>query len=78
MLRATTSAYLNHGANGHRDSPTGFDVGGIENTFGFGRFYATGSVVLGVLDFGGAEGTDKTGQEGKSPAEALIDDFSVT
>ena len=54
------------------------ELPGIKEHYGFGRFYASGASILGLLDALGAEGVTAKIEGGFSPAEVLIDFMSVT
>ncbi|MGH1494050.1 MAG: hypothetical protein ACRBK7_32440 [Acidimicrobiales bacterium] len=54
------------------------DTGGVKDHYGFGRFYATGASILGLLDALGAEDVDEKVEGGLSPAEVLIEFLDVS
>lgn len=51
---------------------------GVKDHYGFGRFYATGAAMLGLLDALGADGVDDEIEGGLSPVEVLIRFLGVT
>ena len=61
------------------DNPAAF-LGGDESIklyYAFFRFYGTGAAILRALDLLGVTGVDRAVQEGKSPAEVLIEYLGV-
>ncbi len=53
-------------------------TGGVKDHYGFGRFYATGASILGLLDALGADDVDDEIEGGLSPAETLIEFLGVS
>ncbi len=75
----STAGYLLHGDNYDVDLVTNFDlVSGIKETFGFGRWYASGAAIFRLLDLAGVDDVVDRVEAGASPAEVLAAELGIT
>jgi len=73
------SGYLMNVTNYDADLVTNFVPGsGVKQTFGFGRWYASGAAVLRLLDLMEAEDVAGRVEAGTSPAEILAAELDIT
>lgn len=72
------SGYLMDVTNYDADLVTNFDLGsGVKDTFGFGRWYASGAAVFRLLDLMEVEDVAGRVEAGASPAEILAAELGV-
>ncbi|MEM9134903.1 MAG: hypothetical protein AAGE88_21345, partial [Actinomycetota bacterium] len=76
-LSGTDRRYNYHGDNYDRDLLVSLDGLPIKDSFGFGRFYASGSAIIHILDRLGVSDTQARIEAGEDPATVLIDHLGV-